>query len=489
MNLFKLCFSNYQKNKLYCVIEKKTYHDLYLDINKYTQGLKENNIKSGDNVAVRISSGYFYTVLLFSCLNIGATFIPLNPNSSKSTLNKTIKKTNPKLIISENVFNEYRNCVLLNNLSNSNQFIEKEFGKSITGSILIFTSGSSGEPKGVKLSEKNLITNISQISAVKPNIPMDTLGIIRPLEYASTITGEILYSIYKKYSIVFCHDITNINSIISSINKHKINMLSGTISLLKLVAKSINNIDSVASVKVINLNGEQINYNSCLEVEKKFPNAEILLGYGLTEASPRVTQARFSKVKCDNDNKINLTVGKILSSIEFKIVNENYKEVKLKEKGELLIKGDNIINQYYKNSFNFSFKDGFLCTGDIFSINDLGYFYYHGRKDERINISGQKFYPKEVEEIIKNFNFVEDVIVSNQTNDHILTTLIKFNEEINKINETKKLDLLKIYLANNLEGYKIPKRWIVVEELPMSDNFKKIRNGKRFIDYIERVVN
>ena len=206
---------------------------------------------------------------------------------------------------------------------------------------------------------------------------------------------------------------------------------------------------------------------SILEIISLFPKANFYTYYGLTEAS-RSTFLLFNK----NKNKIN-SVGKPAPGIEIKILDENGKNLSTNQIGEITIKGDNVITNYWNNSkADNSINYGWLKTGDVGYLDSDGFLYLKSRKDDMLNVGGEKFTPEEVELVIKEIPEILDVGVIGIPNEHFGQVPIAFIVTNNKISSAY---IIK-QCNEKLERYKIPQKIIFLDNIPKTDSGKIQRN-------------
>ena len=193
--------------------------------------------------------------------------------------------------------------------------------------------------------------------------------------------------------------------------------------------------------------------------------------YGLTEAS-RSTFLEFNKEK----NKLN-TIGRSTPNVEVKVLDLESKKYITNQVGEILIKGNNIFNGYYKSNNNTYLHKGYFKSGDLGKIDDSGYVTYLGRINDIINIGGLKVSPDEIEKVIIDYNGINDAAVVGQEDEDdihgvIITAYIIVDFDIN-------IKELKNHCIKYLEPYKIPNTFIRIQNLPKSPSGKLKRKDLR----------
>ena len=207
---------------------------------------------------------------------------------------------------------------------------------------------------------------------------------------------------------------------------------------------------------------------SILEVMDLFPKANFYTYYGLTEAS-RSTFLLFNK----NKNKLE-SVGKTAPGVEIKILDNNGKVISNDAMGEIFIKGDNVIKNYWNNTHaDQSIEDGWLQTGDLGYFDSDNFLFLKSRKDDLINVGGEKFTSEEVELIIKEIPEISDVAVigiSNEIFGQLPVAFVVINKEITTAQIIN-------HCSKKMERYKIPHKIFFLDALPKTDSGKIKRNS------------
>jgi acyl-CoA synthetase (AMP-forming)/AMP-acid ligase II len=190
--------------------------------------------------------------------------------------------------------------------------------------------------------------------------------------------------------------------------------------------------------------------------------------YGLTEAS-RSTFHLFKK----NDKRIN-SVGKPLSEVQIKIFQDNHECVPL-ECGEIYIKGPHVSPGYLSNSSNTNNShNDWLHTGDIGYFDNDGYLFLVGRKDDMINIGGEKVFPKEIEDIIGSMKEIDEVAVKGIPDKSLGQIVQAYVVPEQKIS-IKDQDIVT-FCKGKLENYKIPRIFTYLSKLPKNEQGKILRS-------------
>lgn len=388
-----------------------TYSELYSYVLKIAGWLKSKGLKKGDVLLLYAPNSADASALLLACALSGIIIVPADIQASNSFIEKVIKETNPKLIISSrwNLLGkeneekieavEYlsRKCVF-----SPSKLLESDIFE------IIFTSGTTADPKGVVLTHKNIVSNISalrQMNSYPPKkrflsiLPLShvfeqTLGLFSPLRfeceihYVATRRASALLSAIKKFQIEAMVTVPYfLESIYANYQKKPIKSWIGRRFKLR-----------PGKLTYLIVGGAPLD----LQAEKFWSDlgVHVLKGYGLTETSPLVSGATLK------ENKLG-SVGKVLPNVS----------VKLKD-GEILVRGPNVMREYFKNpkATRAAFDLGWYKTGDRGELDSEGFLYIKGRnKNMILTSSGMNVYPEDLEQVLNSLGAEESCVLPIQS--------------------------------------------------------------------------
>lgn len=363
--------------------------------------------------------------------------------------------------------------------------------------VLLYTSGTTGKPKGVVLTFDNLMSNVDAIIEIKMATPKDRLLALLPYHHVLPLSINLLMAIHIGTLVVLIDELSA-SAILGALQKYKITIVVGVPRLWEMIHKGL--MEKIKSSKIANLLFELCKKVKSVTLSKivfkkvhqafggnirylvsggakldpnimddfKVLGIKVLEGYGLTETSPIIAFTRPDDV-CIG------TVGKTIPGVE----------VKIAEDGELLVKGRNVLKEYYnKPEATKEAKDenGWFHTGDLGKIEN-GYITIIGRKKEMIVLSnGKNINPIDIEnEIAKGSDLIKEIAVM-EHNNHLLALvypdfkLIK-ERSITNITETLKWDIIDSYNINAPAYRKILEIKIVKDEFPKT----KLGKLRRFM--------
>lgn len=325
--------------------------------------------------------------------------------------------------------------------------------------VILYTSGTTGKPKGVMLTHKNLYSNAATSASLQQEDEErgTTLGVL-PLAHVYGFTVTNACFLLGASIVIFA--MFNLEEVCKAIEKHKVKAFSAVPAMIHgMLTSPITDKYDLSSLESVGSGSAPIPVALIEGFKKKF-NADVLEGYGLSEAAPVVsTNRRTMPVKPGS-------VGVPLPGIEIKIIDENGNEQPTGEVGELLVRGDNITPGYFRNeeATKEALQDGWLHTGDMARVDEDGYLYIVDRKKDLIIRGGFNIYPRELEELLSRHEAVSEVAVVGVPSERMGEEVVAFVVKKPKINVTEE-ELIE-YCQNKLAKYKTPRRILFTRTLP-----------------------
>ena len=407
--------------------------------------------------AVLCSSQMATAMSLLACFAAEVTAVPLSMWYGVSHCYKILDTISPDGIIIDT-----NGEITVYNIENS-QYIVPENHPA----LIMCTSGTTGNPKGVMLSEHNITTNVSDIADYFELDKEDTILISRPLYHSAVLTGEFLTAIVRGANIRFYSEQFNPTKMLELIKEYRITAFCGTPTLLSVMAR-FNRGNSSQTLRHICISGECMSAEVGLKIRTAFPGCNIYHIYGLTEACPRV-----SYLPPEHFSKYPDCVGIPLKSVSIKILNCSGTPCKENEEGVLYVKGDNVMLGYYQEPEKTRevLKDGWLCTGDVVVVNDTGFLKIKGRNDDLIIKAGMNVYPAEIEGVLKQDSRVKEVLI------YGFPSQLGTQIGMRIVGEFSSAEEVKRYCVGVLPAFQVPTKIELVDELPKNGSGKIVRKG------------
>lgn len=491
----------YANNKALGFIDEDylTYAELGQKISAVQAFLSELEINAGDKVIIYSQNSPNWGIVYFALQCSGIVAVPVLPDFSSAELENVIQHSEAKAIfISKSLDYKLREAeseslkfiiriddfsilradkegIIFNeNLSSNIAYVPEE--KELA--VLLYTSGTTGNSKGVMLSQKNIISNIIQSGAVQEINAKDKFLSVLPLSHTYENTIGFLLPIYSGACVTYLRKPPTASVLLPALKKVRPTLML-TVPLIiekvyrnsilgeikkKAVTRALFNfkptrklVHRLAGKKLYETFGGQLKFfgigGAKLDgnIERflrdaKFPYA---IGYGLTETSPLLAGSNPTQTKLQ-------AIGPKVINCELKINEPN----PITGEGEIWAKGSNIMLGYYKNEEETKkvlSSDGWFKTGDLGVFDKQGWLSHKGRlKNMIVGANGENIYPEEIESIINNFRHVVESLVIQQKGK--LVAMVHFNREEleNKIKEMRndmgsKMEEMRDDVGNKME--------------------------------------
>jgi long-chain acyl-CoA synthetase len=351
--------------------------------------------------------------------------------------------------------------------------------------FLQYTGGTTGVSKGAILTHRNMVANIEQASAWFKTFLNEQNEIIitaLPLYHIFSLTANCLYFTKIGGLNVLITNPRDIPSMIKEMKKFKFTAITGVNTLFNALIKNPAFKDLDFKKLHLSLGGGMAVQKVVAEKWAALTHAPLLEAYGLTETSPCVTIN-----PCDLKG-FNGTVGLPVPSTEVCILDDEHHELPIGERGELAIKGPQVMKGYWNNPAETAkvfTQDGWLLTGDIALITEQGYVRLLERKKDMILVSGFNVYPNEIEDVIARLEGINEVAVVAVHDDNSGEVPKAFIVRENPDLTTE--DVIRFAKAH-LTPYKVPKHIEFVKELPKTNVGKILRRALRDESYAKKIA-
>lgn len=316
--------------------------------------------------------------------------------------------------------------------------------------LVLFTSGSSGQPKAVQLSRENIEYNTKAVIEYLNFKNIESQVLFLPMSYSFGLLGQLLPALVLGKTTYLVDHLAKVKACIEKYNPQMISGVPGHhLAFLKLLESKNSHITHVVSAGAplgISLREQLVNFYS---------KAIIYNNYGQTELSPRALVLSSS-----DPSFITGGVGRVVPGLEAKLTDE----------GELMFQGKQVMLGYVGGSEH-KIKDGWLYTGDMASIKD-GVFYINGRKDDLVKIGGERISLGYVESLIEKYSNVTKAIVLCKEDSIYGNQLVCIFE--GSINESE----LKELVIHNISKKLWPQKIIKIDKIPLNQNGKIDRKSK-----------
>ena len=467
-------FANETPNKNYLIDADLdlyvTYSQLQKDISNLGAYFEENNIKANDKVGFMLDNGYASTLLFIGAMYHGVVIVPLNVLAGSKQINYTIDHSECKLIFSSDFYISKFKTILESSNARVVQYSGIEsltFAKQTSvhltptqpnsPAVLIYTSGTTGVPKGALLSHKNVLSGGRNTALAHEVVSTDISFCVLPLYHINAEMVSIASALVSNSCVVTVGKFS-VSNFWQIIEKYQCTWFSVVPTIINYL---LNDDFDVKTLNLKNLRfGRSASAPLSPEVHKKFEktfNVKIIETMGLTETAAQILSNPPSGGKHGS-------AGKAYGN-EVRIIDDQGNYLSAGTTGELVIKGDNVLLEYFKNeeatTGAFS-EDGYFLTGDLGVEDDEGFFFITGRKKELIIKGGENISPREIDDTLYKHNAVLEACTFGIKDDNYgeeISACVYLKDDL-VANEAELLDLCKADLGE----YKTPRQIIFVDE-------------------------
>lgn len=458
----------------------------------------------GDCIAIMLPNSLQYAISVMGGLRSGMVVVNINPNSTRYEIEKYMMDCCPKAIITlpelkekcpegDNLYiieagmddfpdtpdeclsdsYEKGNLTTLEKiifLGQSCSFTAPEV-KQNTLAFLQYTGGTSGIPKAAMLTHGNIAANLNQLHHVCGEYltkGKERIVTALPLYHIFSLTVNFLYFFSIGAVNIFIRDARKIDDVISAMMKYKFTAITGVNTLYNALLNHH---------KFTELDFSAVNFCVSGGTELVRPVAEkwfgmtgkpILAGYGMTECSPLVSVQSFATTQCLSN------VGCAVTETQIKLVDADGNTVSPGEKGEVAVKGPQVMSGYWKRDgeTHEALRDGWYFTGDLAVQDRQGVITIQGRKKDIIIVSGFNVYPAEIEAVVLQHPSVKEAVAIG-VQDDVTGEAIKLFIVPSDI--TPMESDIRDYCRKFVTSYKVPKHIEYIDALPKSGVGKVLR--------------
>ena len=485
MNVFDYFFlysKDLKKDFVLGPVEQISYNQLYEKGLKLAQYLK-SEVGENNNIILISQNSVFFLIAYLGIMKSGNVCVPLNPVIEQENLNFIIKAAESKtffvthrisekyLLPDTKIINEPDLLALINSVTLADNSLPKKFDDNRLAQIL-FTSGSTGLPKGVMLSHKNLIANTDSIVEYLKLTSDDIIEIVLPFYYCYGLS--LLHTHLKVGgSVVLNNNFVFLGSVLGDLDKYKCTGFSGVPSHYQILLRKSKSFKSskFPSLRYFTQAGGKLHNVFIHEIIEAFPQKKFFVMYGQTEATARLSYLPPELLQ----TKLG-SIGKGIPNVTLEVFDKNDQPVKDDEVGEIVAKGDNVMLGYLNDpeGNKVTLRNGWLRTGDIAKKDEDGYIYLVAREKEIIKVGGKRISPKEIEEVIVSVPEVVDCTIEG-IYDEILSEAIKATVVLtDNTDEVKAKEKILSTCRNKLVLYKIPQIIEFKKKLEVNQAGKKV---------------
>ncbi|HAM23450.1 MAG TPA: AMP-dependent synthetase [Actinobacteria bacterium] len=466
-----------------------TWAELERLVRAVSGGLTTRRLDRGDRVAIVLGNSLEFVTSYFGIMRAGLVAVPINNSYTATEISAVLTSSGAKLVIAD------RQTVKAVRDASGGEVPVIEVGtdewrRLTVGStpppdfetdpeslaVLIYTAGTSGQPKGAMLTHRALLSNLDQLLRVTDPAPMladDVVLIVLPMFHIYALNAA-LGLVARCGATAVISDRFDPEDSLRMVQDHKVTNIAGAPPMYIAWSAIPNFAHRMSSVRMLASGAAPL----LPAVYQQFASAGLTIweGYGMTEASPVITSAIVTGVSKAG------SVGQPLPGVETKLVDDSGNEVEEGDPGEIIVRGPNLFSGYWPDGADGPDGDGWFGTGDVAIADHEGDLRLVDRRRDLILVSGFNVYPREIETVIAAAPGVAEVAVVGVTH--------PYTGEAVKAIVVPKLDVqlhsedVLAFAQQHLARFKAPTIVEVVRALPHSVTGKIQKSGlkERAID-------
>lgn len=366
---------------------------------------QDYHLKKGDRVILSAAGNIEFVYAYFGVHIAGGICVPIDPDTNQTRFEYIEKSTTPVCVMGS-LHNVKKETIPFTDVVNGTSKASYVAPEQSQVADILFTTGTTGAPKGVALSYNNLSAAARNINAFIGNTSSDVELLALPVSHSFGL-GRLRCSLSKGATVVMLGTFANVKKFFKEMARCQVTMFAMVPASWGFIKKM--------SGKYIGKFAEQLKFieigSSFMPVEDKellmslLPNTRICMHYGSTEAS----RSAFMEFHTYKDNL--LSIGKASPNVEIKIFTSQGTPAALGEEGEVCVKGEHVTCNYWNETperFASDFYDGYFRTGDCGTMDAEGNIYLKSRIKEMINVGGKKVSPMEVEDILNTIPGIKE---------------------------------------------------------------------------------
>ncbi|MFB5283186.1 long-chain-fatty-acid--CoA ligase [Peribacillus sp. Hz7] len=487
--------SNFPESIAYIYGDKSvTYQELNQKVDRLAAGLYVQGIRKGDGVALILGNSPEFLIAYYGILRLGAFVVPINSLYTQGEINYLLDNSQAKAVIAHvsvepklsEVKKQLENLKLVvyteaeDQESTWEHLMETGTSINVYGSpyiddedlaVILYTSGTTGKPKGAMLTHRNLVSNADSISKLLELDVKDRVVAVLPMFHVFCMTICLNAPIACGATVLIQPKFSP-HDVVSTIREKKATVFAAVPTMYSFIYQLPEAIaEDFSSIRLCISGGASIPIELLQNFQNKF-NVSILEGYGLSETSPLVAINPL-KGTCKPGS-----IGIDIPGVKSKVVDEERNELPRGEVGELVVQGPNVMRGYLNmpEATAAALIDGWLYTGDLARMDEEGYIYIVDRKKDIIIVGGYNVYPREVEEVLyQHPSIVEASVVG--VPDEGYGESVKAYVVVKDKQLT--IDDILHFCQDKLVKYKLPRQVEFLKELPKNSTGKILRRELR----------
>ena len=428
---------------------------------------------AGGRVALQLSNSVEYLAAFYGALLADYVVVPLPVALEELRRRSIFELCQPDVIISRHEdfsANDHDGSVSILRLQDEldDQVplpLPRRFGRDLA--MLLFTSGSTGEPKGVMLSHSNLLANVDQILHELPISTDDRALVVLPFCHA--LGNSILQThVLSGATLLLKGVLTFPSSIVAALKELQATSFSAVPEVYGMLLK-YGRLGEVhlPDLRYMAVAGGELRYEWAIDVASRISPASFYMMYGQSEATSRLASLDPTELRRRRGS-----IGKPIWGVELAVLDDANHEVPVGEVGMLCARGENVMCGYWqdpKGTTDVLGADGWLRTGDLAHRDQEGFFYLKGRANLLVKVQGHRVHPSEIEVVVEeNFPHIRAVATPVPWGGDMRFAMFLFSHDKQPID----IASVRAICQQALPDYKRPVSFEILDRLPLTSSYK-----------------
>jgi acyl-CoA synthetase (AMP-forming)/AMP-acid ligase II len=463
-----------------------TYGEFWRDARRFAGFLRAQGLQPGDRVAIVLPNRIEAAVACYGTWIAGGAVVPLNAQARARDLGPWLAHSDARIVVGEGGSADIAQALATAGTAATHVLVGDGADEGITWeqaldhaeaapvacapdalATLLYTSGTTGKPKGVMLSHGNQAANTRSIVSYLELEPDDSIVSVLPFYYsygASVLHTHLATGarIVLEENLVFPH------LVVETIARERVTGFAGVPSTFLLLLNRVPlERHDLTALRYLTQAGGGMAPAVTQRLRAAIPNARLFVMYGQTEATARLTWLPPERL----DEKLG-SVGIPIPDVELAVRRPDGSDAATGEEGEVCVRGPNVMLGYWRDpeTTRTVLRDGWLWTGDVGRLDADGFLFLSGRRSDMIKVGAHRVHPQDVEEAIAEFPGVAEVAVVGMDDELLGQTVQAFVVPADGIELS--VDRLKAHCRARLAQYKIPKRIELTSALPRTASGK-----------------
>lgn len=470
-----------------------TWKTLEEEANRYANGLGNRGIRRGDHVALLMKNSADFIVMSYAVWKVGAVLVPIHYRSATPEVAYILQHANVKAIL---IDESYVSLVTqaLSEVDEQPSFVV-HMGERVEGNILpktsiranttksvgthiegghfaelLYTQGTTGKPKGALFTHNQVMDTAMIYERMGQMKRRDCYVVSVPLCHGLALNAIVLMTALVGGSILI-EDHFDPEEVLDWFQHRQVTHFFGVPSMYHALLEKVPDNFAAPSLRIMNYGAAPMPVDLLDRAIQLFPTVQFFNFYGTTESGPTGLTLLPTRHAAHKGK-----TGKPMPLTAVRIVNEYMEDVPKGEQGEIVIKSPAVMEEYYNDpAATFTAKkNGWLFTGDLAVADEEGFISIVGRKDNMILSGGETVYAVDIETALIGHPKIEDAVVMGIP-DPLWGEIVAATIVLKK-GETLLEETLVQYCKEHLASYKIPKKFVFVDELPRSTSGKLLKD-------------